>query len=80
MLLSPADLVCRFRGLGAMIAEGFAKEGCNVAVNYQSSEDKAHEVAKAVEACGQRAVVVQGVSSIPFMQLERLREERGRRH
>jgi len=35
--------------LGALICEKFAAEGCNVAVNYNASKDKAIEVAKKIQ-------------------------------
>ncbi len=46
-----------------MICERFAKEGCNVAVNYLSSEDRAKEVAANVEKHNVKATIIQGVSS-----------------
>ena len=50
------------RGLGALICERFAAEGCNIAINYLSSEDKAKEVAAKVEKHSVKSVVIQGVS------------------
>jgi NAD(P)-dependent dehydrogenase (short-subunit alcohol dehydrogenase family) len=47
-----------------MICERFASEGCNVAVNYLSSEDRAKEVAANVEKHSVKAIVIQGVSAI----------------
>jgi len=52
------------RGLGALICERFAAEGCNVAVNYVASEDKAKEVAANVEKCKVKAVVIQGDAGV----------------
>ena len=49
------------RGLGALICERFAAEGCNIAVNYLSSEDRAKEVAAKVEKHSVKSVVIQGV-------------------
>ncbi|EKG21828.1 Short-chain dehydrogenase/reductase SDR [Macrophomina phaseolina MS6] len=37
------------RGLGATLARTFAAEGCNVAINFQSSESAAQGLAKAIE-------------------------------
>ncbi|APA12398.1 hypothetical protein sscle_09g071680 [Sclerotinia sclerotiorum 1980 UF-70] len=37
------------RGLGEVICLKFAAEGCNVAINYVSSEDKARELKKRIE-------------------------------
>jgi len=44
-----------------MICERFAKEGCNVAVNYLSSENKAKEVAANIEKYNVKATIIQGV-------------------
>jgi NAD(P)-dependent dehydrogenase (short-subunit alcohol dehydrogenase family) len=52
------------RGIGAMICERFASEGCNIAINYLSSEDKAKEVASNVEKHSVKAIVIQGVRQI----------------
>jgi len=49
------------RGLGELICLKFAKEGCNVAINYNSSADRAEGVAKKVEHDhGMKAFTVQG--------------------
>ncbi|TVY38483.1 Glucose 1-dehydrogenase [Lachnellula subtilissima] len=48
------------RGLGELICLKFAAEGCNVAVNYNASEDRAKEVAEKVEGFGGKAVLVKG--------------------
>ncbi|GME34624.1 Short-chain dehydrogenase/reductase SDR, partial [Neofusicoccum parvum] len=37
------------RGLGAVLARTFAAEGCNIAINFQSSEAVARELANEVE-------------------------------
>ncbi|GME33020.1 Short-chain dehydrogenase/reductase SDR [Neofusicoccum parvum] len=37
------------RGLGAVLAHTFAAEGCNIAINFQSSEAVARELANEVE-------------------------------
>lgn len=47
---------------GALICLKFAEEGCNVAINYNSSPDRAKDVAKKVEEDhGMKAVTIQGV-------------------
>jgi len=48
------------RGIGRGIAEELGGEGANVAVNYRSSEEEAHEVVDTIEDAGGRAVAVQG--------------------
>ncbi|KAG9246441.1 short-chain dehydrogenase/reductase-like protein sdr [Calycina marina] len=48
------------RGLGEYICVKFAKEGCNVAINYVSSVDRANAVAEKVEDHGVRACLIQG--------------------
>ena len=47
------------RGIGRAIAERFAREGADVAVNYMSNEAAANEVAESVRAQGQRAEIYQ---------------------
>jgi len=47
------------RGLGALTAEKFAREGANVVVNYVSAKGRADEVVKKLESFGVRAVAVQ---------------------
>lgn len=53
------------RGIGAGIAEAFAREGADVAVNYHHSAAGAEVVAERVRALGRRAEVIQAdVSSV----------------
>ena len=47
------------RGIGRTIAIDFGSAGADVAVNYRSSETKAHDVAEEIESAGQDAHVVQ---------------------
>ena len=47
------------RGIGRGIAEIFAEEGADVAVNYVNGADKAEEVAQYVRSKGRRAITVQ---------------------
>src|SRR6266849_4670232 len=42
------------RGIGAALCEVFAREGADVAFNYNSREDLASEVAQKIEAHGRR--------------------------
>ncbi|KAF2085897.1 NAD(P)-binding protein [Saccharata proteae CBS 121410] len=55
------------RGLGAVIAEKFAEQGCNVAINYASSESAAQELAARIgEKHGVRTCIIKadvGVSA-----------------
>ncbi|KAM5458919.1 hypothetical protein McanMca71_001605 [Microsporum canis] len=49
------------RGLGAMIAEKFAAEGSNIAINYCASAERAKELATKIEADHKvKAVVLHG--------------------
>jgi NAD(P)-dependent dehydrogenase (short-subunit alcohol dehydrogenase family) len=47
------------RGIGAAVAERFAADGYDVAVNYHESESAAEETAKAVREAGAGAIVHQ---------------------
>ena len=47
------------RGVGACTASLLAKRGYDIAVNYQSKRARAEEVASAVRAFGQRAMLAQ---------------------
>lgn len=45
------------------MAEKFATEGCNVAINYNASQERANQVARKVEKEYQvKSLVVRGVS------------------
>lgn len=46
-------------GIGQGIAEAFAREGADVAVNYHQDRVGAEETARAVEAAGGRSLIVQ---------------------
>ena len=55
------------RGLGELISYKFAQEGCSIAINYNSSADRAKAVAIKIEKdYGMKAVLIQGVSSASF--------------
>ena len=57
------DLIFLRRGLGALLAEKFGDEGCNVAINYNESRDRAEATAAKVEkAYHVKTVIIQGVS------------------
>ncbi|KAL8841061.1 MAG: hypothetical protein Q9170_001086 [Blastenia crenularia] len=52
------------RGLGALLAEKFAAEGCNVAINYNASEDRAQAVAEKIHKTYHcKAIIVKGVNT-----------------
>jgi NAD(P)-dependent dehydrogenase (short-subunit alcohol dehydrogenase family) len=52
------------RGLGALVAQKYAAEGCNVAINYLSSKDVAEELASSLQTqYGVKAIIVQGDAS-----------------
>ncbi|KAL2828709.1 hypothetical protein BDW59DRAFT_43013 [Aspergillus cavernicola] len=53
------------RGLGALVAQKFASEGCNVAINYFSSRDAAETIASDIQAkYGTKAITIQGDASV----------------
>ena len=53
------------RGLGALVVEKFAAEGCHVAINYNASKERAEELARKVQHEHQvRTVLLQGVSCV----------------
>lgn len=47
------------QGIGRGIAERFAREGADVVINYAGNAQRAEEALRAVEATGQRGLVVQ---------------------
>jgi NAD(P)-dependent dehydrogenase (short-subunit alcohol dehydrogenase family) len=57
------------RGLGALICEKFAAEGCNIAINYVSAADRAQQVAKTVTKKGVKVAILQGVCILNEMYL-----------
>ncbi|KAH8422873.1 SDR family NAD(P)-dependent oxidoreductase [Aspergillus melleus] len=53
------------RGLGAVVAQKFAAEGCNVAINYVSSKDAAEKLASDLQTqYNVKAIVIQGDASL----------------
>jgi NAD(P)-dependent dehydrogenase (short-subunit alcohol dehydrogenase family) len=59
------------RGLGAAIAMAFAEEGCDLAITYLGSRDKADSVADEIRSfTGRRVVIFQAVSIVIEDQLE----------
>lgn len=50
------------RGLGAVISEKFANQGCNVAVNYNASKERAEQItSKLTKEYNVKSFVVHGV-------------------
>lgn len=59
------------RGLGALIAEKFAAEGCRIAINYVSNLERARETAvkiEELESYEKKVVLVQGVCTIQYFR------------
>jgi NAD(P)-dependent dehydrogenase (short-subunit alcohol dehydrogenase family) len=53
------------RGIGAAIAFAFAEEGCDLAITYLGSKDKAEAVAAEIRSStGRQVVVIQAVSAV----------------
>ncbi|KAI9923666.1 hypothetical protein ASPWEDRAFT_418839 [Aspergillus wentii DTO 134E9] len=49
------------RGLGALVAQKFASEGCNVAINYVSNKEAAEKVASEIQAqYNVKTAIIQG--------------------
>lgn len=66
------------RGLGALVAEKFAREGADVAINYVEREEPARELAARLgKEFGVRTAVIKGVSPLwPHLRLGAVEEER----
>ncbi len=47
------------RGIGAAVAKRLARDGASVALTFNSSPDKAHEVVRAIEAEGVKGLAIQ---------------------
>ena len=68
-------------GIGAAVAVGLAREGCDVAVNYRRHDAEAREVVKEIEALGRRGLAVKAdVASHDdaIAMVAKVREEFGR--
>ncbi len=63
--MSNALITGASRGIGAATARLFAREGWNVAVNYNRSRNEAEGLARELSGLGVRAVPIQGDISIP---------------
>src|SRR4029078_7664458 len=62
------------RGIGAALCEIFAREGADVAFNYNSRDDLADEMTKKIEAYGRKALRAK-VSVIDRLGMKRLTRE-----
>ena len=62
------------RGIGAAICEIFAREGADVAFNYNSRDDLAEEIRKKIEAYGRKALSYK-ISVTDRLGLKRLTRE-----
>jgi 3-oxoacyl-[acyl-carrier protein] reductase len=51
------------RGIGAAIAKRLAADGAAVAITYSSTPERAHEVVRAIEATGGRALAIKADSA-----------------
>jgi 3-oxoacyl-[acyl-carrier protein] reductase len=68
-------------GIGAAVAVGLAREGCNVAINYRKHDAEAQTVVAEIEKLGRKGLAVQAdVSSFADAEkmVARTREELGR--
>lgn len=62
------------QGIGRAIAERFGEDGCEVVVNYRSSEDAAKDVVATIEDSGGSAIAIQAdVTSVD--QVNSMRDE-----
>jgi len=52
-------------GIGRAAAIGAAQHGANVAINYVSSDDKAHSCIAEIEALGRRGIAIKGDVALP---------------
>jgi len=69
------------KGIGAAIAIGLAKEGADVAINYNGDKQGAQQVAEQVEELGRKAMIVQAdISSVPSIleMFEKIKKTFGR--
>lgn len=62
------------RGIGAALCRVFAREGADVAFNYQSRDDLAEEVCKEVESYGRRCLAYK-VSVTDRLELKKIARE-----
>lgn len=65
------------RGIGAAAARLFAREGWDVAVNYNASQTEALELARELSGLGGRAVPIQADISVPERAERLVRETEG---
>ncbi|KAI9785117.1 MAG: hypothetical protein M1835_003395 [Candelina submexicana] len=58
------------RGLGALVANKFAAEGCSLVVNYVSNEERAKQTAEQIESKYKTKVTI--IQGVRFPILDRL--------
>ena len=63
------------KGIGKAIALAFAKEGCNIVLNYHSSLDD--ETVQEIEACGVTCMPVQGDFAFAADMMKKVKKELG---
>jgi len=62
LLISKYRLTLPNRGLGALVAQKFASEGSNIAINYASSKDAAEKLASEIQSqFGVKTITIKGV-------------------
>lgn len=62
LVIPKTKLTLPNRGLGALVAQKFASEGSNIAINYASSKDAAEKLASEIQSqFGVKTITIQGV-------------------
>lgn len=62
LVIPTTKLTLLNRGLGALVAQRFASEGSNIAINYASSKDAAEKLASEIQSqFGVKTITIQGV-------------------
>lgn len=56
-------------GLGELLSTTFAKQGCNIAINYFNRIEPAQDVQRRCQEEGVKAVVIKAVRSSPSFAL-----------
>lgn len=70
LIIPKTKLTLPNRGLGALVAQKFASEGSNIAINYASSKDAAEKLASEIQSqFGVKTVTIQGVRVSPTLRV-----------